>query len=62
MLPQKHINMQIRLFIDALYIMRKPINGHFTHILQKEKWYIKSLCYNIVENFIQSLVRKNPEN
>ncbi len=40
--------------------MRKPIYGHFTHILHKEKWYIKSLCYNIVETliFIQSLVKK----
>ncbi len=25
MLPQKYINMQIRLFIDTLYIMRKPV-------------------------------------
>ncbi len=30
--------------------MRKPIYVHFTHILQKEKWCIKSFCYNIVEN------------
>ncbi len=40
MLAQKHINMQIQ-FV------------HFTHILDKEKWYIKSFCYifnNIVEH------------
>ncbi len=34
----------------------------FTHILHKEKSYIKSFCYNIVEThswvFIQSLVKK----
>ncbi len=35
MLPQKYINLQIRLFIDTLYIMRKPVYGHLTHILQK---------------------------
>ncbi len=65
MLPQKHINMQIRfslyciyrpVVLYILYIMRKPIYGHFTHILQKEKWYIKwyikSFCYNIVENHL----------
>ncbi len=32
--------------------MRKPIYGHFKHILQKEKWYIESFCYNIVENHL----------
>ncbi len=32
--------------------MRKPVYGHFTHILQKEKWYIESFCYNIVENHL----------
>ncbi len=32
--------------------MRKPVYGHFTHILQKEKWYIKSFCYNIAENHL----------
>ncbi len=32
--------------------MRKPIYVHFTHILHKEKRYIKSFCYNIVENHL----------
>ncbi len=30
--------------------MGKPIYGHFTHILHKEKWYIKSFCYNSWES------------
>ncbi len=50
MLPQKHINMQLRFSLGTLYIMRKHVYGHFTHILQKEKRYIESFCYNIVEN------------
>ncbi len=32
--------------------MRKPIYGHFTHISQKEKWYIESFCYNTVDNHL----------
>ncbi len=30
----------------------KTVYGHFTHILHKGKWYIKSFCYNIVENYL----------
>ncbi len=43
---------KLDLVIDTFYIMRKPVYGHFTHILQKEKWYIESFCYNIVENHL----------
>ncbi len=32
--------------------MRKNIYGHFTHILQEEKWYIESFYYNIFENHL----------
>ncbi len=39
--------------------------GHFTHILHKAKWYIKSFCYifhNIVENHLYAKFgMKNPE-
>ncbi len=33
------------------YIVYNEKN-HFTHILQKEKWYIESFRYNIVENHL----------
>ncbi len=38
--------------------MRKPVYGHFTHILQKEKWYIESFCYNVVENHLYTKFEK----
>ncbi len=42
--------------------MRKPIYVHFTHILQKEKWYIESFCYNIVENHLYTKFGKKKKN
>ncbi len=47
-MPQKHINMQI----SFVLVMIKPVYGHFTLILQKEKWYIKTFCYKIFENHL----------
>ncbi len=38
--------------------MRKPVYGHFTHILQKEKCYIESFCYNVVENHLYTKFEK----
>ncbi len=42
--------------------MRKTINGHFTHILLKEKWYIESFRYNIVENHLYTKFGKKNKN
>ncbi len=41
--------------------MRNPIYGNFTHILQIEKKYIESFCYNIVENhlYTKNTIPKN---
>ncbi len=59
MLPQKHINMQLRF---TLYIMRKSVYGHFTHILQKKK-VDRSFCNNIVENhFYTKFGKKKKKN
>ncbi len=42
--------------------MRKPIYGHLTHNLQKEKLYIKSFSYNIVANNLYTkFVKKKKE-
>ncbi len=41
--------------------MRKPIYGHLTHNLQKEKWYIKSFSYSIVENNLYTKFVKKKE-
>ncbi len=43
--------------------MGKPIYGHFAHILHKEKWYIKSLCYNWESSLFKIWYnkKKNPE-
>ncbi len=38
--------------------MRKPIYAHFTDILHKEKLYIKSFCYNIVETHLYTKFEK----
>ncbi len=35
MLPQKHINMQIRFIYRYIVYNEKPMYGHFRHILQK---------------------------
>ncbi len=38
--------------ISLVLVMIKPVYGHFTLILQKEKWYIKTFCYKIFENHL----------
>ncbi len=62
-LPQKHINMQI----SFVLVMIKPVYGHFTLVLQKEKWYIKTFYYKIFENHLYTKFGKKnnlnkPEN
>ncbi len=44
------------------YIMRKPVYGHFTHILPKENRYIESFCYNTVGNHFYTKFGKKKKN
>ncbi len=50
--PKNTLICKLDLIYGYIVYNEKPVYGHFTHILQKQKLYIKSFCYNIVENHL----------
>ncbi len=48
--PKNTLICKLDLVCRYIVYNEKPVYGHFTHILQKEKWYIESFCYNSWES------------
>ncbi len=60
--PKNTLICKLDLVYRYIVYNEKTVYGHFTHILQKEKWYIESFCYSIVENHLYTKFGKKKKN